>query len=166
MRERPTTVAVILAALALAFFPACGRKTPVKPPTLAAPEAIDDLVAINAKDGIRLTWRRPVHYADGARMADLGAFRIERSVPDGEFTQIATVALSDQARFQQERRFHWVDSDTTMGMMYQYRVYSVTTDDYVSRPSNIVTLERAEPSPLPTHTQTASPTAPAATPTP
>jgi hypothetical protein len=154
----------VLAVLTLALLPTCGRKTPVKPPGLAAPETIDDLVAINAKDGIRLSWRRPVRYADGARMGDLGAFRIERSLPGEDFAQIATVALSDQDRFQQERRFHWVDSDTTMGTMYQYRVYSVTTDDYVSRASNIVTLERAEPSPAPTPTssptatQTSSPT--------
>jgi hypothetical protein len=56
------------------------------------------------------------------------------------------------------------NSDTTMGMMYQYRVYSLTTDDYVSRASNTVTLERGEPSPSatptpsPTATHTSSPT--------
>jgi len=164
MRTRRSLLLGLFAVLGLLLLPQCGRKTPVKPPGLAAPEAIDDLVGINVKEGIRLTWRRPTHYADGARMGDLGAFRVERSIPGGEFAYIATVALTDQDRFQQARRFNWVDSDTTMGMMYQYRVYSLTTDDYVSRASNIVTLERGEPSPTatptpsPTATHTSSPT--------
>jgi hypothetical protein len=61
MRTRRSLLMGLFAVLGLLLLPQCGRKTPVKPPGLAAPEAIDDLVAINVKEGIRLTWRRPTH---------------------------------------------------------------------------------------------------------
>ena len=57
-------------------------------------------------------------------------------------------------RLQQERRFGWVDTDTVLGQTYQYRVISLTTDAYVSEPSNFVTVERALPPPVPTRTPT------------
>jgi hypothetical protein len=150
---------VVAAVALLALLPACGRKTPVKPPELAAPERIDSLVATNAADGVRLLWRRPGKYVDGTRMTDLGAFRVERSTADSPFTPIATLAVSDRDRFQQERHFRWVDTDATVGDIYQYRVVSFTTDGYVSEPSNVVTIERAVPTPAPTPSATASPTA-------
>ena len=137
--------------------PACGRKTAVRPPELAAPEAIDSLSASNAADGVRLTWRRPTKYADGQRMTDLGAFRVERSTAAQPFTPIATLALSDQDRFQQERRFRTTDPDTAVGEIYQYRIISLTTDGYVSEPSNIVSIERVIPTPAPTAAATPTP---------
>jgi hypothetical protein len=146
-------VPALLAALCT-LAAACGRKTPVKPPELVAPQRIENLAASNAPDGIRLTWQRPTTYADGTRMTDLGAFRIERSTAGRPFSLIATIALSDQARFQQERRFRWVDADTLVGETYQYHVISFTTDGYDSEPSNIVTIERAMPTPAATPGQT------------
>jgi hypothetical protein len=140
---------LIVAVAVLAMLPACGRKTPVRPPELAAPERIESLAASNGPEGIRLTWPRPTQYADGTRMTDLGAFRVERSQASGPFMSIATIALTDQARFQQDRRFRAVDADAIVGETYQYRVIALTTDGYVSEPSNVVTIERALPTPAP-----------------
>jgi hypothetical protein len=128
---------------------ACGRKTVVKAPELVAPERIQSLSATNAPDGIRLTWARPVKYADGSRMYDLGSFRVERSTASGQFLPLATVEVTDRERLRQERHYGWVDADTVLGQTYQYRVISVTTDAYVSQPSNIVTLDRALPATAP-----------------
>ena len=145
--------ALLIAALGLAgaTLPACGRKTPVKPPELVAPEPIDTLAATNAADGVQLTWRRPVKYADGSRMADLGAFQLQRSNAGAPFSTIATVEVTDRDRIQQARHFRWVDIDPVPGETYQYRVISLTTDGYVSQPSNIATIAReiATPAPAP-----------------
>ena len=134
--------------------PACGRKTLVKPPELVAPEKLDSLAATNVTDGIRLTWGRPVKQADGSRLYDLGAFRLDRSTAGTPFAPIATVEVTDRDRLQQVRHFHWLDADTVVGETYQYRVLSFTTDAYVSQPSNVVTIERAIPTPAPTRTPT------------
>jgi hypothetical protein len=123
---------------------------------MAAPEPILKLAAANATDGIALTWPRPTTYADGTRMTDLGAFRIERRAAEGPFATVATVRITDRERFRQERRFRWIDIETTAGETYEYRVVSETTDGYVSQPSNAVTIERAIPTPAPRRTPTRS----------
>lgn len=156
--RRPASVSLVLVLCTVGLaLPACGRKTAVRPPELVAPATIEDLSATNVTDGVRLAWRRPATYVDGTRMNDLGAFRIERSSDGAPFSQVATVAVTDQERFQQERRFRWLDSDTAVGHTYQYRVISSTTDEYVSEPSNIVTIERQVPTPAPTPAPTPVP---------
>lgn len=152
VRRRLATLLLLIGGLSA---PACGRKTVVKAPELVAPERIQSLSATNGPDGIRLTWGRPVKYADGSHMYDLGAFRVERGTAGGEFLALATVAVTDRERLRQERHYGWVDADTVLGQTYQYRVISVTTDAYVSQPSNIVTLERALPAPTPPRTPAA-----------
>lgn len=158
MRDPRITRALLLAAWCLLMLLACGRKTAVKAPELVAPETIDNLSAVNLADGIRLSWRRPARYVDGSRMNDLGAFRVERGTAGDSFAPVATIAVTDQDRFQQERRFRWTDTDTVVGQMYQYRVVSVTIDEYASAASNIATIERAIPTPEPTAAPTAAPT--------
>jgi hypothetical protein len=156
MRRRSPWPIVMLALCAgLIILSACGRKTAVKPPELVAPEAISNLAAINAADGVALTWARPTKYADGARMADLGAFRVERRTESTPFASLATIEVTDRERIQQERRFRWLDVDTTVGEIYEYRVISSTTDGYVSQPSNVVTIVRSLPTPAPRPTATA-----------
>ena len=132
----------------------CGRKTPVRPPELVAPEPISTLAATNAVDGVTLTWQRPTQYVDGTRMLDLGAFRVERSDPATPFAPIATIEIADRDRFQQARRFRWLDADAVTGAAYQYRVLSLTTDGYVSDPSNVVSIDRVPPTPAPAPTAT------------
>ncbi len=141
---------LLLLGLALA----CGRKTIVKAPELVAPERIDNLTAANAVEGIQLSWRRPERYADGSHMYDLGSFRVERGVGSDVFVAVKTVEVTDRERFQQERRFGWTDTDTVLGQTYRYRVVSETTDGYVSEPSNVAILERAQPTPTPARTPT------------
>jgi hypothetical protein len=144
---------LLLLGLALA----CGRKTIVKAPELVAPERIDNLTAANAVEGIQLSWRRPERYADGSRMYDLGSFRVERGVGSEAFVAVHTVEVTDRERFQQERRFGWTDPDTVLGQTYRYRVVSETTDGYVSDPSNVAILARAQPSATPSPGRTPTP---------
>jgi len=127
----------------------------VRPPELIAPQRIDNLTASNASDGIQLSWHRPTKYADGTRMTDLGGFRVERATPGTPFAPVATIEIADRDRIRQEQRFRWVDPDTQVGETDEYRVISFTTDGYVSQPSNVVTIERAIPTPAPAHTPTA-----------
>jgi hypothetical protein len=156
MRDRSAASVLLFAALCGAALggPACGRKTPVRPPELVAPEPISTLAATNAADGVLVSWQRPVKYVDGTRMLDLGAFRVERSAGGAPFSPIATVEVTDRDRIQQARRFRWLDTDTVAGATYQYRVLSFTTDAYVSQPSNVITIERAPPTPAPAPTAT------------
>jgi hypothetical protein len=142
-------IAALLLAVGAVTGVACGRKTLVKPPELVVPERIDNLAASNGPDGIRLVWSRPVRYADTTRMFDLGAFRLERSANGVAFSTLATIEVTDRDRLQQEHRFHWTDSGTDVGQTYRYRVFSLTTNGYVSQPSNVATLERAMPAPTP-----------------
>jgi len=147
---------LVLAALGVALAASmCGRKTPIRAPELAAPERIENLSATNTAAGIQLSWARPKAYADGTRMPDLGSFQVERSDADAGFAPVATIEVTDRERFQQERRYRWVDADTVIGQGYAYRVISSTTDGYRSRPSNIVVIERALPTPGPPATPTA-----------
>lgn len=137
---------VMAAALLFGAAGACGRKTFIRPPELAAPARIDDLSASNVADGIQLGWRRPRTYADGTRMGDLGAFRVERSAaPGAPFEVVATIEITDRDRFRQERRFRWLDRNVMTGESYLYRVVSETSDGYMSEPSNIAGIERVEP---------------------
>lgn len=140
----------LLPLLVLAILtPACGRKTPVKPPEFAAPERIDDLATVNQEGGIRLSWGRPREYADGSRMLNLGGFTVERRRPGGDFARVAELPISDRERFRQRRTFRYLDPDVASGLSYEYRVLSFTLDDYVSQPSNVVSVVRVVPTPEP-----------------
>jgi hypothetical protein len=136
--------AALVTAVAL-LSAACGRKTFIRPPELAAPQRIENLAAANVADGVQLAWARPKTYSDGSRMTDLGAFTIERSTGGGPFVPVGTVEVTDRERLQQERRFRWVDTGASVGEIYAYRVLSATTDGYVSEPSNVAAIERAVP---------------------
>jgi hypothetical protein len=126
----------------------------VRPPEQVAPEPISTLTAHNAADGVVLNWQRPVKYVDGTRMLDLGAFRLERSSGALPFAPIATIEITDRDRFQQARRFRWLDADVVTATEYRYRVFSITSDGYGSQPSNLVTIERVPPTPAPGPTAT------------
>src|SRR2546430_686305 len=54
--------------VSLSVFSACGRKTPVRPPELVAPEPIGDLTLEVADKGVRLQWGRPQKYIDGSNI--------------------------------------------------------------------------------------------------
>jgi hypothetical protein len=131
--------------LLLAALVGCGRKTDVKAPQLVAPQPIAALAAENESDGIRLRWERPRDYVDGTSMNDLAGFRIERRRGSEEFAELARVEVEDRYRFQQVRRFRYLDTTTEVGVAYEYRVYCFTLDGYESAVSNLVQIARAIP---------------------
>ncbi|MEW6296691.1 MAG: fibronectin type III domain-containing protein [Thermodesulfobacteriota bacterium] len=136
----------LLACLTLTLLlPACGRKTPVRPPELVAPEPVRNLTLAVEDNKIQLRWERPQRYMDGSEMDDLGGFVVLRAAQNGQgpatpFTQIAVVPVEDRDRFRQARRFSYTDEQLTPGTLYRYRVQAFTLDGYYSRPSNTVEL--------------------------
>lgn len=127
---------------------ACGRRGPIQPPEDVLPQSITNLSARNEKIGVALSWGRPTRYTDGERMSDLGGFIVERATgtsPHVAFVRLRRIALTDQERFRQTKRIHFVDEHTMVGTLYRYRVVSFTTDRYFSAPSNIVTVKRELP---------------------
>ena len=143
----PCTFLPLVLLLAAALL-ACGRKGPLRPPEDAAPQTIADLGATNVAEGIQLSWSRPLSYADGSRMTDLGSFIVERAIdtePSVAFRRLTVLEVSDRDRFRQMKHFQYVDRDTSAGTAYQYRLVSSTLDRYFSAPSNVVTITRTVP---------------------
>ena len=131
--------------LCLMLISACGKKTPIRPPELVAPESIGDLTLKIEKDGVALKWGRTTTYADGSEMKDLGGFVVLRSVqePQGQmtpFTKIATIPVEDRDRFRKAKKFDYTDTQLTADTLYRYRVQAFTLDGYYSSPSNTVEL--------------------------
>lgn len=142
------TVALV-AIVATMLWLGCGVKSPPIPPEAARPEQILDLQATSQRAGIRVVWHRPERYAGGMSMRDLGSFTLLRAESDGPYTKIAEVPVTDQARFQQQRTFTYIDQDAAVGKLYHYQVISSTTDGYTSKPSNTATVVRRVPPPPP-----------------
>lgn len=131
--------------LSLSVFPACGRKTPVIPPELAAPEPVGDLTLAVENKGIKLQWGRPQRYVDGSDLDDLGGFAILRATQNaqgsvGIFTPIGTISVEDRDRFRKAKKFSYTDDQLASGTLYRYRVQAFTLDGYYSSPSNTVEL--------------------------
>lgn len=132
-------------SISVSIFAACGRKTPVRPPELVAPEPINDLTLEVEKSGIKLQWGRPQRYVDGSDMDNLGGFVVLRAAQDGQgktgaFTQIASVPVEDRDRFRKAKKFSYTDEQLAAGTLYRYRVQAFTLDNYSSSPSNVVEL--------------------------
>jgi len=145
-------------AAAAALLPACGRKTPVRPPEAVAPATIDGLTATNSVGGVTLSWHRPTEDADGARLFDLDNFVVERANPGADFEFLVSVPVLDRNKLRQQRVFKYTDPTADVGENYHYRVRSVTTDGFSSLSSNIVEVVRAVPTMTPTPVATATPT--------
>jgi len=144
MHRKPSLPFLLFVCCLLAF-PACGRKSAVRPPEDVRPKVITNLSVSNTAEGIQLSWSRPTSYTNGQPMSDLGGFVIERSTgtnPMAPFQRLDTLEVSDRDRFRQIKRFSHVDHDTVVGTPYRYRVVSFTLDRYFSAPSNEVTVER------------------------
>jgi hypothetical protein len=144
------TATAALAVLLFAFaWLACGVKSPPIPPEEAQPEPITDLHGASSHNGIRLTWGRPIRYASGKRLSDLQGFVLMRSEGVGPFHQLAQVPVTDQGRIRVQHVFNYVDSTTAIGSPYRYYIVARTTDDYESKPSNVISLVRTQPEPTP-----------------
>lgn len=137
-------ISSFLFLVALFFVPACGRKTPVRPPELVAPEPITDLTLEVQSKGVRLQWGRPQKHVDGRELEDLGGFVILRAAREGQkensFVELATVAVDDRDRFRKAKKFSYIDNQLTANTLYRYRVQAFTVDGYYSSASNTVEL--------------------------
>ena len=139
--------AFAFAAALIAF--GCGVKSLPVPPERAIPERIVSLEATSQRNGVMLSWERPDRTAGGAKMNDLGSFEVERAEDTGSFHQLADIRVTDQDRFQQQRRFDFLDRGVEVGKRYRYQVISATLDNYRSDPSNEVELTHKLPAPPP-----------------
>lgn len=136
-------------AAALLLTPACGRKTPVRPPELVVPSPVEGLSASNVASGIELGWDRPTRYADGSHMLDLAGFRVERSRPCCGSVVHQRIEVEDRQRFRRAKRFRYVDERVEPGETYTYRVVAYTIDSYESVASGTVEIVRQLPAPPP-----------------
>ena len=127
----------------------CGVKSPPIPPQQALPERIVSLSADSQASGVKLAWERPEHYAGGHKMRDLAAFEIDRAENTLQFEPLVEVPVTDQERFQQQRRFNYIDSTAQVGHHYRYQIISLTKDAYRSEPSNEAEITRELPKPPP-----------------
>ena len=127
----------------------CGVKSAPIPPELARPEKIADLRASADRNGIKLNWGRPSHYASGHTMRDLGDFVILRGEGDSAMQPLVKLPVTDQERFSPQRDFTYVDGETTLGSRYRYAIVSETGDGYTSEASNEADFTRIKPPPPP-----------------
>ena len=135
---------IVISFLCLCL-PACGKKTPVRPPELVIPEPTGDLTLDIEKDSVVLHWGRPQKYVDGHDLDDLGGFDVLRATQDAEgqtsaFTKVAIISVEDRDRFRKTKKFSYTDTQLTVGTLYRYRVQAFTLDGYWSDPSNTVEL--------------------------
>jgi hypothetical protein len=134
----------------LAVLAACGVKSAPVPPEKARPEAITTLTATSAPDGIMLKWNRPLTYAGGNTMRDLGGFVIMRAEGDtAQMQPLVEIPVTDRERFQVQMVFTYDDLETQLGAHYRYAIIAETTDGYRSDPSNAVEITRVKPPPPP-----------------
>jgi hypothetical protein len=144
-RLRWWVLAVTCTLFPVIFLAACGKKTPVRPPAFILPEPTGDLTLDIEKGSVVLRWGRPQRYVDGSEMEDLGSFVMLRATQDAQgkttpFTKVATIPVEDRDRFRKAKRFTYTDTQLTTGILYRYRVQSLTTDGYASDLSNTVEL--------------------------
>ena len=138
------------AVMGSALWLGCGVKSMPIPPEEAIPQRIVSLSGISVNKGVQLSWIRPDRYAGGHRMRDLAKFELYRAEgTGGGYHPIAEIPVTDQARFQQQRQFTYVDTETRLGQGYRYQVVSETADGYRSQPSNEAETVRQKPKPPP-----------------
>jgi len=147
--DRSLSLLSCIVAAVLALAPACGRKTPVRPPELAAPNPVETLTATNVARGIELEWDRPTRYVDGTLMLDLAGFRLERGRPCCGFAVHQVILVEDRQRFRRAKRFRHVDQSVEPGETYSYRVVAFTLDAYDSVASDTIQIVREVPPPPP-----------------
>jgi len=127
----------------------CGVKSPPVPPQEAIPERIVSLDATSQKNGVMLSWERPDRTAGGHTMRDLGSFEVERAEDTAAFAPLVEIPVTDQDRFQQQRKFTYLDGGAQAGHHYRYQVISLTLDSYRSDPSNEAEITHQIPKPPP-----------------
>jgi hypothetical protein len=140
----------LLMLFAAAIAMGCGVKSAPVPPEQARPIAITTLKAVSSPDGIMLTWDRPLVYAGGSTMRNLGGFVIMRAEGNtAQMQPLVEIPVTDLERFQVQMVFTYDDLETQIGAHYRYAIISETNDGYRSDPSNVAELTRKKPPPPP-----------------
>lgn len=140
---------ILLALLIAAMTSACGKKSDLRAPELAAPLPINNLSARPAPDGVTLTWNRPTEYIDGKEIKDLASFVIFRKeiapscldcpVP---YRQLQIVNVEDREKFVKQKQYRYDDREVRGNAIYRYRVSAQLFDGSLSAPSNEVEISR------------------------
>jgi len=143
---KPLLIVVLLIA---AMTSACGKKSDLRAPELAAPKPINNLSARPAPDGVTLTWNRPTEYIDGNEIKDLASFVIFRKeiapncldcpVP---YRQLRIVNVEDREKFVKQKQYRYDDQEVRANAVYRYRVSAQLFDGSLSAPSNEVEITR------------------------
>src|SRR5262245_14664314 len=112
----PVSVSLLRLFVSVSFLclclPACGKKTPVRPPEFVVPEPTGDLTLDIEKGSVVLHWGRPQEYVDGSELDDLGGFVVLRSTQDAQgettaFTKVTTIPVEDRDRFRKAKKFSY-----------------------------------------------------------
>ena len=140
---------IFLFLLICAIATACGKKSDVRAPELAAPKPINNLSARPAPDGVTLTWNRPTEYIDGKEIKDLASFVIFRKeispscldcpVP---YRQLQILNVEDREKFVKQKQYRYDDQEVSANAVYRYRVSAQLFDGSLSAPSNEVEITR------------------------
>jgi hypothetical protein len=149
MKSRLLVIMRAAALMAAVAAIGCGVKSPPVAPQQAMPERIVGLEAAALKNGVMLSWERPDRTAGGGTMRDLGSFEVERAENTTAFQPLVEIPITDQDRFQQQRKFSYLDSAAQAGHHYRYQVISSTSDAYRSDPSNEAEITYQPPKPPP-----------------
>jgi hypothetical protein len=136
------------------FAAGCGAPGEPQPPTPPVPQAIADLIAKQAGDGVLLTFTMPGKSTLGERLQQVPAFEVLRGTlradgtPDPKsFRVVDTVPGALVARYSERGQVEFVDpvspTDPQLrsGQPFVYRVRTLVSDKRPSPDSKDVTLE-------------------------
>ncbi|HUT84141.1 MAG TPA: hypothetical protein VMX95_05790 [Thermodesulfobacteriota bacterium] len=147
MKFREILLPIVFFILLSFFFPACGKKGPLRMPEMVVPQAVRDLKARAEGNAIILSFGIPVKNTDGSPLTDLRGFKILRSVrklSEGcescprKFVPLTDIEYQRAAGLLPVRgeKKEFRDSSVSPGMEYQYKVLSFNADDEFSKESN------------------------------
>jgi hypothetical protein len=156
LQKRPAqAVSLLNFILSIFLFAAgCGAPGEPQPPTPPVPQAIADLIAKQAGDGVLLTFTMPGKSTLGQRLQQVPTFEVLRGTlradgtPDPKsFRVVDTVPGALVARYSQRGQVQFVDpvspTDPQLrsGQPFVYRVRTLVSDKRPSPDSKDVTLE-------------------------
>lgn len=153
---RPAQSAPIFAFLFSIFLltAGCGAPGEPQPPTPPIPQAVADLTAKQAGDGVLLTFTMPGKTTLGDRLQQVPTFEVLRGAlrPDGlpdpkSFRVVDTVPGALVARYSQRGQVQFIepvaptDPQLRSGQLFVYRVHTLFSAKHPSPESKAVTLQ-------------------------
>ena len=127
----------------------CGLKTPVVPPSAAAPERIRDLTVRQDETGIALSWSAPERSRNGKRLPPDITYRILRAA--SAFDDFCPDCPRSYTEAAKTKKTAWRDPALRPGRIYSYRVVAETGPFYPcpGLPSNRALAAWDQPPPAP-----------------